>query len=1112
MNGTHIKPLFHEKTLNRALKGFTFPADLEARRQVIRPWIATLHSGTLDVTKEVSLHGDFLESVFGKILGYTNVIEGVGRAWTLHAETTISHGGGSADGAIGFFSATESVRGAVHLKGRIVAPIELKGAGNNLDRPASGRTESAVDQGWGYANYSEGCRWVVVSNYREIRLYRTTKTPAFAEQFVLDDLADPVVFARFYFLLCAENFLPGADGRSRIDLLLRESDAAEAAITKDLYSEYKLARFALVEHLRAEGPRGIETSSFVKCAQKLLDRVLFVAFCEDRGLLPHGTLQAAHDHKDPYNPTSIWTRLKSVFRWVDEGRDDPPIPGYNGGLFKVDRLLDEEIDLPDALCSQLVRLARFDYETDVSVDVLGHIFEQSVTDLEELKASTAGVEFDAKKGKRKTQGVYYTPAWVTRHIVKLALGGYLARKAEELRVRCGLDEIPEVHHKKLAKAQRQFWLAYRDEVLKKARVLDPACGSGAFLVAAFDHLLAEYERVNVALAFMTEGKNVLAGQTGFEDLNKTILTNNLFGVDLSSESVEITKLSLWLKTAERNKTLTFLDDNIQHGNSIVEDTAIDPAAFNWRDRFSAVFADGGFDVVIGNPPYVRQELLSPFKPYLQEHFRAYDGTADIYTYFYERGVDVLRPGGVLSFIVTNKWLRSGYGEALRAFFAEHTVLEQIVDFGHAPIFADADVFPCVVSVRKPVEREFAKTSAVRVCPIPREALGDLNVEQYVTQNGYDVPWARFGKDSWSLEPPAVDALMEKIRRSGVPLTEYAGVKPYYGVKTGFNEAFLIDTPTRDRLFREEPRSAEVTRKFLRGQDIKRWSPEWADLWLISMKSSGDHEWPWSGEEENEAERVFAQTYPSLYSHLKPMEAPLRKRQDKGHYWWELRACAYYDLFEKPKIVYSDIAWQPEFSLVSEPSLGVNTVYFWPTGDIWLSAAANSPVMWAFMWRNLVHGKDEALRMFREQVEVLPIAVPSGSIRLEAENIVPRLVELTALNQGGTRDVMKWLQSEMAIDKPGEALSDFAAFDGAAFAAEVKKRRPKKAGGLSPQQVKRLGEVYREYAIPIRNRRAEAEKLEARLADLVNQAYGLTPEEIDLMWRTAPPRMPGKRPV
>jgi hypothetical protein len=142
MNATHIKPLFHEKTLNRAMKGFTFPADLEARCQVIQPWIDTLHSGVLDLVKEVSLHGKFLESVFGQILGYTNVIEGVGKVWTLHAETTISHGGGSADGAIGFFSAAESVRGAVHLKGHIVAPIELKGAGNNLDRPASPRRQA----------------------------------------------------------------------------------------------------------------------------------------------------------------------------------------------------------------------------------------------------------------------------------------------------------------------------------------------------------------------------------------------------------------------------------------------------------------------------------------------------------------------------------------------------------------------------------------------------------------------------------------------------------------------------------------------------------------------------------------------------------------------------------------------------------------------------------------------------------------------------------------------------------------------------------------------------------------------------------------------------------
>jgi hypothetical protein len=1116
MKTTHLKPLFHEKTLNRAMKAFAFPADLEARREVIRPWIQTLRSGTLDIIKEVSLHGEFLKSVFDKILGYTNVIEGEGKSWTLHAETTISHGGGSADGAIGFFSATEGVRGGVRLKGRIVAPIELKGAGNDLDRPAPGRKESAVDQGWGYANYSEDCRWVIVSNYREIRLYRTNKTPAFAERFLLDDLARPEVFERFFFILCARNFLPAESdphGQSAVERLLRDSDAAEIAITKDLYDEYKHARFALVEYLRTSGPRDVDPGAFVECAQKVLDRVLFVAFCEDRGLLPRDTLLTAHDHKDPYAPTSVWTRLKAVFRWVDTGRDDPPIPGYNGGLFKPDPLVDERIDIPDALCSQLVRLARYDFDTDVSVDVLGHIFEQSVSDLEELKAASAGKAFDVKKGRRKTQGVYYTPAWVTRHITKLALGGYLERRAEELRLRFGLDAIPEIHYRKLAKAERQFWLAYRDEVLRRTRVLDPACGSGAFLVAAFDFLLAEYERVNVALAFMAEGKDVLAGQTGFEDLNKDILTNNLFGVDLSSESVEITKLSLWLKTAERNRTLTFLDDNIRHGNSIIDDPALDPAAFPWRERFAAVFEDGGFDVVLGNPPYVRQELLTPFKPYLQEHYLAYDGTADIYTYFYELGVKALRPGGILSFIVTNKWLRSGYGEALRAFFAGHTVFEQIIDFGHAPIFEDADVFPCIVSVRKPEQPEAGKASAVRVCAVPRESLGDLNLEQYVAQSGYEVPWARFGKESWSLEPPEVDALMEKIRRVGVPLSEYAGAEPYVGLKTGYNEGYLLNSIQKQELVSKHPEARLLFRPYLRGQDIRRWFADWQGMWMILLSSSANTKWPWSDVDTKEqAEMFFRDAFPSVYQFMKQKEDGLANRTDQGRFWWELRSCAYLENLLLPKFIWQDLSFHSRFCLDTTGMVPEMTCFFLNAKDPWLLAVMNSPLMWCYLWRNTIHGKDEVLRLKRLYMRQAPVAPLNSSCQSEVQDAVGIIIQSSEKNQSAQHVIAAWLKTEMGIDKPGEVLSDAAAVNVDEFTAQVRKRRPKSAGKLGVGDVKAVQQAWNDIVPAMRDRNAIAEKLEARLSDLVNQAYGLTPEEIDLMWRTAPPRMPGKKPI
>jgi len=245
--------------------------------------------------------------------------------------------------------------------------------------------------------------------------------------------------------------------------------------------------------------------------------------------------------------------------------------------------------------------------------------------------------------------------------------------------------------------------------------------------------------------------------------------------------------------------------------------------------------------VIGNPPYVRQELLTPFKPYLQEHYAAYDGVADIYVYFYEKGLNILRPQGILSYIVTNKWLRAGYGEPLRQFFAENAVFEQIIDFGHAPIFEDADVFPCIVSVRKP-ESEGAEgaekpeaSAPVQVCPVPREHLENINLPQYINQEGYKVPWSRYSKEEWSLEPPAVDDLMHKLRSQGTALVDYMETKPCYGIKTGLNTAFLIDDDTRKSLIEKDGKCSELIKPYLRGQDIKRWSPDWQNLWMIVLQ-------------------------------------------------------------------------------------------------------------------------------------------------------------------------------------------------------------------------------------------------------------------------------------
>lgn len=1009
MNQQVSKALFQKKALKNALGNFRFPSDLEARHKIIKKWVEALNSGTLNQVKEVSLHGDFLKDIFQDILGYSSIIAGGGKVWEIHAEQTIADGGGSADAALGFFTATENSKGKVKLQGKVVAPIELKGTKDDLDRPAPGRKESAVDQGWRYANYTPDCHWIIISNYRELRLYHTNKTPAYYEKFLLVDLADLEEFKRFYFLLCRTSFLPVKD-ISTIDRLLATSEEAQEEITKRLYEEYKQVRLEIVKHFSFHFASKLDIPNsdqiLIEKAQKTLDRILFIAFCEYRGLLPEKIIAKAHDSKDAYNPRPIWDNYQAVFRWVDQGNEDPPIPGYNGGLFKHDPILDAQLNIPDPLCKKLKELTRFNFDSEVSVDILGRIFEQSITDLEELKADVAKQEFDKKQGKRKKLGVFYTPAYITQYIVEVAIGGYLQKREDELREKFKLEEFAGTAENQ--KREIEFWESYRDEVLVKTRVIDPACGSGAFLIAAFDYFVSQYQRVNDNLRFLKHQT------TENIELDKTILRNNLFGVDLSPESVEITKLSLWLKTATQGKTLTYLDDNIKIGNSIVADSQFTDLPFSWESEFSQVFSEGGFDVVIGNPPYIRQELLSPFKPYLQENYQTYDGVADIYIYFYEKGLNLLKPEGILSYIVTNKWLRSGYGEPLRRFFSQESVFEQIIDFGHAPIFEDADTFPCIIAARKrtpppPSPQARREEEKVLVCSVPREELKNINLTQYVqnSENSYTIPWSRFTANAWSLEPPAVDDLMQKIQRVGVPLKEFAGVKPLYGIKTGFNEAFLIDETTKNKLVQSDPKSSEIIKPLLRGQDVKRWIPEWDKLWIIFGHKDIDIE-----------------QYPIIKQHLEIYRNKLEARAGK-QLWWQWQASpSFYHLFEQPKLIYQEIQFHPAYSYDPDGYFTNNKGFILPRGDLYILGVLNSPLIWWHNWRFLPHMKDDALTPVGELMETLPIAQPTEEIRAEVEAIVTRLIEITKINGQVYKDVLDWLQIEYKIEKLGNKLEDF----------------------------------------------------------------------------------------
>ncbi len=1106
MAAGHHLSLFHPRLVRERMN--SLPEDLVGRHaDTVAVWIQHLKEGTLDATKEVSLHGPFLDGIFGDVLGYRTMAHAASGKWELHAEAGMM--GGSADAAIGLFD---------HQAKHIVAPVELKGATQYLD-VAKGRTLTPIQQAWDYANKAPESQWIVVSNYRETRLYAKSRGPGAYELFSLEDLAEAEGLRRFVALLGRDALLGGSSPTSSpLANMLIASERAEKEITEQLYDQYRALRTRLFEHLRMKSPH-VEATDLLRFTQTILDRVLFIAFAEDRGLLPPDTLKRAYTYRDPYNPRPPWQNFLTIFRSVNTGNHALGIHGYNGGLFADTHGIDD-LEIDDELVKGLTELGDYNFKDEVSVDVLGHIFEQSITDLEALRReavaltqttpsdpppAAAAIGTQKRPSKRKREGIFYTPAFVTAYLVESTVGAAIKEAWE----RAGVEEAKNKADKITA------WTAYQ-EALRDMRVLDPSCGSGAFLVAVYDALAHEFDRAAKALEPL-RGKQTLLGE-----VTRAVLNENLFGIDKSEESVEITKLSLWLKTAAGNRKLTYLDRNIRWGNSVVTDKRVDPLAFDWNkgeswdqmDLPSGGEADAeidarwheGFDVVIGNPPYVRHELLGAAqKEHWEASYQTFDGTADLFVYFFERGIRQLKPGGRLGFIVSNKWMRGGYAQKLRAYLTENCTIETMVDFGHAPIFPDADAFPCIIVVRKNLPgEEVAPGHEVQVTQYPRDELGKELLANYIRSHRFGQAQSSLLSSGWTLEIPGVRTLLEKLRGNGVPLGQHIKGVPLRGVLTGLNEAFLVDSETKERLVREDANSAPLFRKFLRGQDVARWSPKWAGMWLIRMASSANTRWPWSmAADDAVGESLLRASYPSLYAHLKRFESKLRPRSDQGQFWWELRSCAYYEAFEKPKLVYQEIQFHPAYALDREGLLHNNKVYLLPTDDPWLLAVLNSPAMWWHNWRHLVHLKDEALTPATEKLIQVPIP-PVGANSVDAE------VDLIASN---TRDVQAALAAthdllrvQYDVNKVGEKLGDFPSLSSDDFVDEVRKRRPKNKA-LTPATLRELRVLFEDEVPPILAKRAAILAAERRIAATVHAAYGLTDADLALMRETAPPRMP-----
>ena len=764
--------------------------------------------------------------------------------------------------------------------------------------------------------------------------------------------------------------------------------------------------------------------------QQAIDRIIFLRIAEGRAVEPDGNLKTIL-HGDYY------ANLFKLFKEADQK--------YNSGLFDFKKdTLSEHLKIDNKVIKNIVTELYYPespYEFSViSVEILGSAYEQFLGKVIRLtQAHQARIE--EKPEVRKAGGVFYTPQYIVDYIVKNTVGKLVEGKTP--------DQI------------------------SKLKIVDPACGSGSFLLGAYQYLLNYHKDFYSEKGKLSKGKkdNPLTPEGNLTTAKKKeILLNNIYGVDLDFNAVEVTKLSLLLKCLEgetmasianqmnmfNERVLPTLDNNIKSGNSLVDfdfydgqldfgnDKKIKP--FNWQKAFPEVFVhrttnyqhelkdqfnkvvatankaedllskiskanepiapygSDGFDCVIGNPPYVRQELLTDFKEYFQRKYKVYHGAADLYSYFFERGVALLSEGGLFGIIVANKWMRANYGEPLRKWLKEQDI-KQIIDFGDLPVFESATTYPCIfISSR-------SKNPAPSVEMVNVKTLKfEPTLQSYVDEHKQTLSKDLLDDSGWNLASEAEHRLLKKLQNKGVPLGEYVKGKIYRGVLTGLNEAFVIDEETKKRLIKEDKKSAAIIKPFLAGRDIKRYQQPVSDKYLIFTRRGIDID-----------------KYPAIREYLNQFKTQLQpkpkdfkgktwKGRKPGSYkWFEMQdAVDYYEEFEKPKIIIPAIVKSASYTFDETGFYSNDKTSIISLNDKFLLGILNSTACDYFI-KSIAATKQNGYFEYKPMyVEQLPIPTASSTQKKEIEKLVGQILNLnTQKSQANVPGVIEQIDNQIA---------------------------------------------------------------------------------------------------
>lgn len=747
-------------------------------------------------SKEEQYQGEFLIDLFVNVFGY---IKNPTPNFNLTTELKNIKDSKKADGAI--------------LKNdEAIGVIELKGT-DTID------LAKVETQAFGYKNNHPKCIYVISSNFEKLRFYIDNAVEF--EEFNLFKL-DRKRFDVLWLCLSADNLLKDLPKRIK-DESLTEGEI----ITKKLYKNYSQFRNEIFDDIYKNNPKYNKLTLFKK-TQKLLDRFLFILFAEDRLLLPPNSISIIikdwkdlQEKYDEYFP--LYDRFKKYFGYLNEGYKGKQhdIFAYNGGLFLPDEILDN-IKINDELLSKHTKiLSNYDFASEVSVNILGHIFEHSLTEIESIQAELEGAVIDKSKTKRKKDGVFYTPTYITKYMVDNTVGKLCTEKKAALEIKDEDFEKRKGRRTTTIETLRKKLDTYREWLLKLT-ICDPSCGSGAFLNQALEFLIAEHHYID-ELYTKLEGFSL-----PLSDLENSILENNLFGVDINEESVEIAKLSLWLRTAQKGRKLTTLNNNIKCGNSLIDDPEIArDKSFHWNQEFPKVFQNGGFDVVIGNPPYVDIKALdNAIVKHLFQNYKSANNRVNLYSSFIEKSLDLLGDNKHFSFIIPSSLLTQESYKELRKILLEETTVLNIVrlpneSFGGGA--GEVKVDTIILTYKKGIH-ENEKADILIYKGFDRiSEISTYNSDIYFSTNPFD--WKQSEDSIFRINVDnESDKIISKIEFDTIRLIECAefclGLTPYDKYKGHSQEQI------KNRVFHSDKQKDNSFKKLLAGNDITRYNVEW----------------------------------------------------------------------------------------------------------------------------------------------------------------------------------------------------------------------------------------------------------------------------------------------